>query len=126
MIKLINKLLLFLIPAVLLLTGCQNANANVEVITFKPSEYEIVLIPQNSTDQVDDIYANAIIELKAKYPYKFKDIKAVEKNIDEINTRLHADSPTLLIMRDGKTIKKISGNLPKEEIKSHLEHAIDG
>jgi len=125
-IKLINKLLLFLIPAVLLLTGCQNANANVEVITFKPSEYEIVLIPQNSTDQVDDIYANAIIELKAKYPYKFKDIKAVEKNIDEINTRLHADSPTLLIMRDGKTIKKISGNLPKEEIKSHLEHAIDG
>ncbi|MFC4025417.1 hypothetical protein ACFOUV_16640 [Oceanobacillus longus] len=117
--------LILLIPTLFLLNGCQNENTNVEVFTFKPNEYDVMFIPEDSIDEVDEMYMDAIIELKAKYPSEFSEMEMTERNIAELGIMQNTDGPSLLISKDGTTIAQLFGKKPKKEIIEKLEITLD-
>ncbi|MBP2077906.1 hypothetical protein [Oceanobacillus polygoni] len=120
-----NKLLL-IIPTLLLLLGCQqHKDELVEAISFNPSEYNVMIIPEESIEEIDDIYVDAIIELKAKYPTEFTDAKTVEIDPAEMDIPLDTTGSTLVIQKNGQTIAHLSRNMPKNEIMEQLEVTLE-
>jgi hypothetical protein len=75
---------------------------------------------------MEEIYLDAIIELKAKYPSEFNHVTSEAKSIHEMNySTNHDQNPILLITKNGQTVKELSGPTPKAEIKKHLEMTME-
>lgn len=109
----------------LLTSGCNNTSAVVDVITFQPSNYDVKFITDHSSEETQNAYIDAILELKAEYPAEFKAIEEEEKNINDIQNTINIEGgPTLIILRNGQTISQLSGNKPKSEIMHELEITI--
>lgn len=110
-----------LIPAFVLLMACQNDSTLTEVITFKPSDYDVMFIPNDTSDEADKIYMDAFIELKAKYPTEFNEAKKVNINLMNMDFIERKNGPSLLISKNGTTIAQLSGKKAKKEIIEQLE-----
>lgn len=67
---------------------------------------------------------DALLELKAAYPDEFKGGLEEEKNIDELNYKVSSNSPTLLILKNGQTISRLTGEMSKSEIVNELQLTI--
>ncbi|MFC2950250.1 hypothetical protein [Virgibacillus sediminis] len=107
-------------------TGCQSPKSAVEVISFQPSDYE-VLFYSNSPDDgaLEDKYKDAIIDLKAKYPDQFENMKAFTEDISNLKVSGSKEGPNLLILKDGDTVSHLNGDQPKQEILNHLEYTLE-
>ncbi len=105
----------------LLLTSCHN-DESIEIITFAPSDnYNVVFIPKKTTDDMNEMYMDALIELKAKYPFELKEINKTKKKPEELNVSNVMASPSLTIFKNGQVVIQLSGNPSKDEIKRNLE-----
>ncbi|GAB3800061.1 thioredoxin domain-containing protein [Virgibacillus kimchii] len=110
----------------LFLTSCQHSEEKIEVITFHPTDYDVMLLRNNADTGMEEIYLDAIIELKAEYPSEFKQVSSEAKPIPEIDMLVnHDENPTLLITKDGQTVKELSGDTSKKEILAYLEMTMD-
>ncbi|WP_337017200.1 hypothetical protein [Oceanobacillus massiliensis] len=110
-----------LISILFVLAACQNEDGEVEVITFNPYDYNVIFIPENKVDDKNEIYIDAMIELKAEYPSEFNNVNKIEKDLTAMGIKESNDGPTLVILKSGETIAKLSGKMPKHEIKEQLE-----
>ncbi|GAA0444106.1 hypothetical protein GCM10008934_36010 [Virgibacillus salarius] len=79
----------------------------------------------NSNSDLENIYFDAIIEIKAKYPSAFKDVQKEEKTMDDLEMGLKPESPSLVIMKNGKTIEHLSGDIAKNDLMDKLEQIIN-
>lgn len=105
-----------------LLTGCQQPAEKVDMITFHPSDYDVILFTDQSNSNMAEIYLDAIIEVKAKYPSEFNQVSSEVKPIHELEFSINPhQNPILLITKNGQTVKELSGSTPKKEIKKYLE-----
>ena len=110
---------MLLISFYILLTSCHN-DESIEIITFTTSDnYNVVFIPKTTTDDLNETYMDALIELKAKYPLEFKKRNKTEKNTEEFNFEM--PRPSLTIFKNGQVIEQMSGVPHKKEIKEKLE-----
>lgn len=110
-----------------LFTGsCSEEQSSVDVIQFQPSNYQVLLYTDKTKLDVEEQYIDAILELKAQYPDQLKDITIQKKNLSTIqqsSTPVH-DYPTLLIIKKGRTVSKVTGNKNKHEILSVLRQTV--
>ncbi|PAV29865.1 hypothetical protein CIL05_08270 [Virgibacillus profundi] len=106
---------------ILFISGCQHTNTMVDVITFKPSNYQVMFFPNNTEKDTKNVYMDAMLELKAKYPKAFTEVEAIEKEVDELKDVIKQDEPILIISKNGRTISQLSGEKPKTEIVEQLE-----
>ena len=120
-----NKFLLMISTLLILLTGCQSKDEVVEAISFNPTEYNVMIIPEESIEEIDEIYIDAIIDLKAEYPYEFADAKTVEIDPTEMDIPLDTKGTTLIIQKNGQTVAQLSRNMPKDEIMEQLEVTLE-
>ncbi|MBR7798104.1 MAG: hypothetical protein ACQEWU_08270 [Bacillota bacterium] len=107
-------------------SGCQATNATtIDVISFQPNGYNVMFFTNNSNSDLENIYFDAIIEIKAKYPSAFKDVQKEEKTMDDLEMGLKPESPSLVIMKNGKTIEHLSGDIAKNDLMDKLEQIIN-
>jgi hypothetical protein len=118
----VQKTAFLLILFLLFLASCQQPAEKIEIITFHPSDYDVILLTDQSKTNMEEIYLDAIIELKAKYPSEFNQVSSKATSTHETNFSVGNDeNPTLLITKNGQTVKELSGKTPKKEIIKHLE-----
>ncbi|WP_067725762.1 hypothetical protein [Oceanobacillus damuensis] len=113
--------LLSLVPAILILMGCQNEKTLTEVITFKPSDYEVIFIPNNYIDETNQVYMDAMIDLKAEYPNEFEEAKKEAKNLTDLDSIDNIKGPSLIIVKNDTPIAQLSGEKAKKDIMEQLE-----
>ncbi|WP_143469653.1 hypothetical protein [Lentibacillus sediminis] len=102
------------------LTGCQSSQT-INVITFHPTDYEVTFIPDQSNRGEEYMYKDAFIDLKAKYPKAFDEMKTGKKAASELTESIHSGVPALIISKNGQTITELSGEIPKQKIVEQLE-----
>ncbi|MEC5422837.1 hypothetical protein QGM71_04905 [Virgibacillus sp. C22-A2] len=124
MFKIKSKKYLPIILFLLFISGCQNTGAMVNVISFQPSDYNVMFLTNNASQSVEDTYMDAVLEFKAKYPREFNNAQEIEKNIEELDLMLDTDHPALIITKDGQLVTQISGQKTKKEIVLLLEKTI--
>ncbi|MFC3040192.1 hypothetical protein ACFOGI_07990 [Virgibacillus xinjiangensis] len=120
----IRRLLFITVIPLLILSaaGCQSPSAAVEVVSFQPSDYEVLFYTNSEEDTaLEDKYKDAIIDVKAKYPEEFADMQAVTKNMNELTGENSAEGPNLVILKNGDPIKHLNGDQPKQKILNQLE-----
>lgn len=106
------------------LTGCQPSQT-VNVITFHPTDYEVMFIPDQSNRGEEYMYKDAFIDLKAKYPKAFDEMETGKKATSELTKSIHPGVPALIISKNGQTITELSGEIPKQKIVKQLEMTMD-
>lgn len=107
----------------LLFTGCFPEQKKIEVISAKPSGYEIQLVTEERELETERAYMDAFIAFKNQYqeqPLEFFKSSSSLYSIEDKITQL----PTLLIRKEGKTIAKISGERNSKEIVDQLKNTI--
>ncbi|MYL42393.1 hypothetical protein [Virgibacillus salexigens] len=108
---------------ILLLSACQSSPL-IDVITFQPKEYDVMFLTDKTNSALENIYYDAIIEVKAEYPHAFSEVQTNETTIEDIENVTEQETPALLITKDGRTIESLSGEMEKDEIKEKLEGII--
>lgn len=119
-----NHIIISLILFLFLTTGCQKTSTVVNVFTFQPANYDVKLFTDNTSEKINKLYMDAMLEVKAKYPAEFQGAEEKEENIEDLNLSLSADGPTLLISKNGQTISQLSGKVSKTRIIQELEETI--
>jgi hypothetical protein len=120
-----KKFVLLLLFFLLFTAGCQKTGAVVDVITFQPADYDIMLFTDQSCKSLKNIYMDALLELKAAHPNEFRGGGLEEeKSINELNYKVSPNGPTLLILKDGKTLSRLTGEKTKSEIIDELQSTI--
>ena len=113
MFKIKKNALLLLLFFLILTTGCQKSSTIVDVITFQPADYDVILCTHDQNKSLKYIYMDALLELKAAYPDQFTGGEEEKRSIDELEYKVSTDSPTLLIQKNGQTIRRLSGEKSK-------------
>jgi hypothetical protein len=122
----VQKIVYSLAIILIFLTSCQQPAEKVDIITFHPTDYDVMLLTNESNKNMEEKYLDAIIELKAKYPSEFNQVSSEAKSISEMNISIsHDQNPILLITKNGQTVKEFSGSTSKAEIKKHLEMTME-
>ncbi|MFA1818713.1 hypothetical protein ACDX78_00700 [Virgibacillus oceani] len=121
-----QKTVYSLIITLFFLTSCQQPDEKLDIIAFHPSDYDVFLLTDKSDTSIEEIYLDAIIELKAKYPDEFSQVSSEAKSNHEINLTINEEqNPILLITKNGQTVKELAGPTSKTEIKKHLEMTME-
>jgi hypothetical protein len=108
------------------LTSCGQPAEEVDIITFHPTDYDVFLLTDESNTSMEEIYLDAIIEMKAEYPSEFNQVSSEAKPIQEMNVSINDDQkPALLITKNGQTVIELTGSTTKAEIKKHLEMTME-
>lgn len=123
--RIIKRIVPFFIFLLLLVVSCGKSNAStINIISFQPKEYDVVFYTHSTNNKLENIYYDAIIEIKANYPNEFSPVETKKKEFSEVKEPIDPASPTLLIAKNGKTVERISGQVSKQEIMKKLEQIV--
>jgi cytochrome oxidase Cu insertion factor (SCO1/SenC/PrrC family) len=124
-VRIIKRIVPFFISLLLLLVSCGESNASIiNIISFQPKEYDVVFYTHSTNNKLENIYYDAIIEIKANYPNEFSPVETEKKELSEVKELIDPASPTLLIAKNGKTVERISGQVSKQEIMKKLKQIV--
>ncbi|ARI77633.1 hypothetical protein [Halobacillus mangrovi] len=112
------------ILSVLLLTGCLPQSEDVEVLSAQESSYELYLYTEADNKDKAKNYLSALLDWKTN--------QIESKNIEFKQSKTKADKigiseeklPALVIKKEGKVVKHITGDPPTKEILNELEQSI--
>jgi hypothetical protein len=122
------KLIVILIFILILIpfSGCAKSNNKViDVVTFQPLDYDVSLFSDAKSDHNRNLYIDAIIELKAKYPTAFKNVQTGEMTKEEAARLSEIEETTLIISKNGQTVSRLSGDQDKSKIVNTLEKFVE-
>ncbi|WP_077300483.1 hypothetical protein [Virgibacillus pantothenticus] len=111
--------------AFVLVTGCDTFSAStINIISFQPKDYDVIFYTHQNNNKLENLYFDAIIEIKADYPSEFSEVKTREVAIDEVKDEIDPKYPTLIIRKDNKMIERITGQASKQEIINKLKNLL--
>ncbi|MBU5266514.1 hypothetical protein [Virgibacillus proomii] len=123
--RIIKRIVPIFISLLLLVVSCGESNAStINIISFQPKEYDVVFYTHSTNNKLENIYYDAIIEIKANYPNEFSPVETEKKELSEVKELIDPASPTLLIAKNGKTVERISGQVSKQEIIKKLKQIV--
>ncbi|KHE71803.1 hypothetical protein [Halobacillus sp. BBL2006] len=108
--------------SVLLLAGCLPQSKDVEVLSTQESSYELYLY-MDQKEKAEN-YLSALLDWKTSQiePEEIE-FKQSKTNVDQ--TGLSEEQlPSIVIKKDGKVVKHITGDAPIEDILNELEQSI--
>jgi hypothetical protein len=110
--------------SVLLLAGCLPQSKDVEVLSTQESSYELYLYTEMDQKEKAENYLSALLDWKTNQiePEEIE-FKQSKTNVDQ--TGLSEEQlPSIVIKKDGKVVKHITGDAPIEDILKQLEQSI--
>ncbi|WP_093211027.1 hypothetical protein [Sediminibacillus albus] len=121
-----KRWLTFIFVSLVLLTTSCNAKQTIEVLTFEPSNFQVFFYTNKSNPKLENEYLKAILDLKNNYPSQLDNIELTETTIESLKRRSIAEYPALVIVKDGQTISKLSGQASKTDVLKKLKKTVNG
>ncbi len=105
-------------------SGCSN-NEAIDVVKFEPKDYQVYFYSNQSNEPVEDTYLDAMLELKTTYPSEINQFELEETTADSLSDQSIVEYPAMVIIKDGETIRTLSGEASKTEIFQELKQTVE-
>ncbi|HWO96053.1 MAG TPA: hypothetical protein VNM45_06920 [Bacillus sp. (in: firmicutes)] len=118
------KLSTVFLMAVILLADCGSIEQ--ERVTIRSIEKEVLLFSNDSNLKAEELYYDALLDLRTEFPDDLKNIKIIRQSPVWINNnpvKLRS-YPALLMIENNKIVTKIEGTVPKQQIMKQLKHTL--
>ncbi|WP_010282825.1 Pal-related lipoprotein [Bacillus timonensis] len=88
-------------------------------------EKQIIFFSDENNLRNESNYYDALLELRSKFPTEIANMKVVSSEDNRLYTKYKVEEyPSLLIVQQNKVLKKIEGNVAKDEIIIPLENVL--
>lgn len=88
-------------------------------------EKQIIFFSDEDNLRNESNYYDALLELRNKFPTEIANMKVVSSEDNRLYTKYKIEEyPSLLIVQQNKVLKKIEGNVDKDEILIPLENVL--
>lgn len=94
------------------------------MVFFEPSNYQVYLYSDGNNKNLENNYLSAILDLKISYPNVVNQMHVEETTASGLRQKDIGEYPTLVIIKDGVTIEKLSGENHKKKILNRLEETL--
>ncbi|MCC3357632.1 hypothetical protein [Bacillus sp. REN16] len=117
------KTSILIILSFFILSSCSSYKAQPPVP--ETDEKQIIFFSDEDNLRNESNYYDALLELKNKFPTEIANMKVVSSDDNRLYTKYEVEeSPSLLIVQQDKVLKKIEGNVKKDEIITPLENVL--
>ncbi len=112
-----------IILSFIILSSCSSYKA--QPLLPETDEKQIIFFSDEDNLRNESSYYDALLELKNKFPSEIANMKVVSSEDNRLYTKYQIEEyPSLLIVQQDKVLKKIEGNVDKEEIITPLENVL--
>ncbi|WP_102027495.1 hypothetical protein [Salirhabdus sp. Marseille-P4669] len=115
-----------LLTIVLFICACsKETTENINIVKYKPLDFEIFFVSNDSNTEVERVYIDALLSLQREFASnQMTWDREIINNKETIETITIDQYPSLIIVKNGQVMKKISDNVSKEEIMTNVKHII--
>ncbi|MBM7552920.1 hypothetical protein [Thalassobacillus pellis] len=118
------KVVFPLVTMLLMVAGCTPGQKNIEVISTAPEGYEVYLFTDKQASEKQAAYLNAFLEFRNEYYGGSLDFKKRSPELVKLHEEV-SQYPTLIILKNGKTITQISGHAEQGEVFQQLSSLVE-
>ncbi|WP_077617672.1 hypothetical protein [Bacillus sinesaloumensis] len=117
------KAYILIILSFFILSSCSSYDK--QPVLPETDEKQIIFFSDEENLRNESNYYDALLELRNKYPTEIGNMKVVSSDESRLYTKYQVEEyPSLLIVQHDKVLKKIEGNVDKNEIITPLEDVL--
>ena len=109
----------------MILTSCNSPTK--ESIMIESIEKQILLFSNDKNIKAEELYYDAILDLRAEFPEELKNIKIIHDSSIQLNNHYIElqHCPALLMIENNQVIAQIEGTLSKQQITEQLKRTLN-